>query len=385
MAAFSSSTVNYSSPLYNLEALPPSNVFFDSFDAEFISDVFCGPLASNTMRHNEYAHCYTLYKNLVGKNGCWSFFEDSEPFVRLVKNTVKTLLTRKLGRDLLTKVYELGQNNIVFITPSEKGDQTFKRKINGLEVFQIALSTEDDPDDFIEELPEGGSRRLRYPPHINFGHELIHLLGYFENSLALDARKIAAPTVNRLLRNLEEQRTITGIGDGKEFDINEHSLARSFGFERFRWNHLAVPRFTTELTVSSVKFQEYWDLALQADLRDEIFTLIDTGEVSLHQMLHDGFGALAHAARYAGQPLFQKLYEKKPPNGCKLFSPANLVREAADYGNLPVLKYLHENQGISLSDRYENGWTLRSLLEKNTSLLISDKEAVTTYLKDKIF
>ncbi len=288
-------------------SITPPNKFLDLHHAVCFKDKFCGPMPMHGMRFTEYKKAFVIYKGLVGFKGLLKFSKDQGPFIRLVKNSIKTLLTSVVGRDLLSRVYKHGRKHTIKIIHSETDTEYLQLERNKKIYHQIHLVTGDAGVDFLEDLPTGGNRRLRYPLHIDLGHELIHLLGYFEDPIAFEKR---VNTPDPLLTNLEEEKTITGKVGNQEFSISEHALVKSFGESRIRWNHLAVPAIPKGVATNSPEFQEYWDYILAIDFREEVHSLIDQGTISLQETLYNGQTAFECASLAAGPELLKELSER---------------------------------------------------------------------------
>ena len=335
----------------NTVAIPESNPFFGT-DLVVFSDEFPpNSLPLNGIHEPQFMNLTTLY-NKICKGKTKFVIEGDTKFKDLVLDSIKVLLTRRLGRELFKGLLQESGIKKIQIVELLEGEEDFDKK-TGIATVGFNRTFIDDS---ITQLADGQKAHLVSYHFIDLGHELIHVL-HEPNKLIKEA-----PTFGKRFFDLEEQVTITGLekslptqfsDDPEELldftynEINENNLRSVFGLG-YRISHegitikkpenlsLASDEVSTEI---KKYFLDIVDKGLVADIEEFLSKNPDIG-IKHHDLLSE---AIIVAIKADELPAFRLILEKRDENakfGEEGNSVWRLCRSAVLHSGIKTLNYL---------------------------------------------
>lgn len=183
--------------------MPTGSPFADT-DLVILKDDFKGVMPLNGIKEKEFHQIEELYSDLI-TNKTPIKINGEKVFTNKVEDSFKILLTRGIGRSLITQILKHPSMKEVAI---RQGDHFFCH--GSLLVIDASL-TDEKSLRLYEHLPSGKieSRRHATPFSILLGHEMFHYLHGLQNLGQHVGHQ--EPTLDKRYRNLEEQTTITGF------------------------------------------------------------------------------------------------------------------------------------------------------------------------------
>jgi ankyrin repeat protein len=280
-------------------------------DADFyvFKDSFSGSLPLNGIREGDFHKYNELYKKLeIGSTKV--SIEGSDDFKTLILSSLKKLIERESGRELLDEFFMKAVPEKVEIKQGEESEtgvlpDPFTQK----ETYVIRMDTNPQRTLYIfsTELQTNKKIAVKIPFFMTLAHEMVHVLHLSKDRKGMDE----APTLSPRFHNMEEQVTISGMkapipsdkvnlkdDDVKTFDlkdenwepyeqgydvINESRIAASFGYYTHRSDHTGfmIPEsnilLASELFDSIKKIKEEGEFEEDAKVREQ----------DLRTLLHD--------------------------------------------------------------------------------------------------
>lgn len=195
---------------FKIEKLPimnmPTNSSFSNTDLIIFEDDFKGNLPINGIKKSEFDKIEKLFEKIKANQTSIEIVRNDEHFPYQIEESIKLLLTRAVGRNLLFQISDPAAGKLR-IAEGSKHEYLPKAK-----TINICLDTAHLTKKY-EHLPSGkiGVREELDLLHVTLGHEMFHYLHDLKNELR--AAGNTKPTLHEDYDDLEEQKTITGWGE----------------------------------------------------------------------------------------------------------------------------------------------------------------------------
>lgn len=228
---------------FHFSEIPSDSPFADT-DLILMDDVDYRLMPVNGIKKTEFKETEELFKQIQNGTAKLQIDPTDQEFFDLVAQDIKILLTRKIGRKLITKICQKTQSTTVTKSVEVK---TAIGAFVGVKTSASYHPTEGkvvhNPHEqllLIGINPSGQRQFYTLPSYLLLGHELIHA----SDRETLGPKYYLPPTLEKEYHNLEEQVVITGLSDDVSFppqcegwepwiqndyqELNERNLTAAF-------------------------------------------------------------------------------------------------------------------------------------------------------------
>lgn len=197
----------------------PENSHFADSDMILLSDDYKGKRPLNAIQQTELEWADKVFDE-IQKEEIFKL-EGTDEFNKKVLELIKILLTRPVGRAIFKNLKaELAKKEILNNKPELRIMSFFKNQIcsndiNDSHTIDLCLDYTGVVD--MTETPQGQRKLMRdhnliLTNAMSLGHELIHLIHDLHSKKIFSQDLATAPLMDKRFHNLEEQKTITGVG-----------------------------------------------------------------------------------------------------------------------------------------------------------------------------
>jgi ankyrin repeat protein len=311
----------------NLCEMPSDSIFVDT-DLIILKDAYKGSMPINGIKEKDFKEITLLFSKICEGDSKLKISNNTPEYVILIKEAIKILLTREIGRNLLTKICNRETDLPILILDNNGCDGCFSDS-------SIKIGSAFNDIGFIEMHPSGKHKLNTRPLYIILGHELIHTL---HPDLAIDLR--TPPSMQKEFDNMEEQMTIVGLR--KNLSLNTNSEIQE-----------PIPKNN---------YNEY------NELNERNLTAAFTGGRNIwyprshhHSPVHNKEGDIKrHIASLIWNNVLydlEKLLEDKTIDLNEILSPESPLNIASMAGSLDVLKFLIKIDPAGINTKSKSGNT----------------------------
>lgn len=193
----------------NTIPIPKNNPFYGT-DLVVFKDNYKGQLPLNGIRESELAETVKLFEKICTGKGKFKIEGESQ-FINGVRNDIKMLLTRDVGRKLINTLDKRPGLTQLTIAYSKDGDQAVMGT-NTAHIFLKPASKGAEKFVYTYGSEKGRYQPAKDPEFIILGHEMTHIL--HEHRRLADSTgflPLPDPTLGVGFHNLMEQQVITGL------------------------------------------------------------------------------------------------------------------------------------------------------------------------------
>lgn len=259
-------------------------------------DSFTGLLPLNGIKQLELTEITALYQDIVdGKTRLLihTTYSKDTYFKKVVNETIKKILTRKLGRIFIQKILAHPCKDKIYIKKKAPWEANYLYQNRTVTDFYINFELR-EPYDAIGKVFFGNKRLPTDPYFISLLHELIHVWHYMNDPDGTDILHNSKVPNNVHMHTKEEERTITPLCD--EFcevesevdDVNQLMQVIEYKEENFtennfraifslplRLDHRSVIRKPHQ--IPSSRASDYFVSILSAGVLDEVKAMVAKG------------------------------------------------------------------------------------------------------------
>lgn len=188
--------------------VPPDSPFF-STDLVIFKDDYKGMLPLNGVTLSQYKNI-VLALQKIAENKTNINIEGNPQFQTKVLDSLKILLTRRIGRKLLYFLCSHTDKHLLITPTTPRHSDSETRPGSSHKNAKIYFSIDSTNHVNVRDPKTGRKCTQPVTRHVELAHELIHVLRLFKSGSkeAYHSHAKKPPTLNRKFHNLEEQETI---------------------------------------------------------------------------------------------------------------------------------------------------------------------------------